>query len=295
MDLRQLRYVLAVVDHGGFTRAAAAIPVAQPSLSQAVRSLEAELGVELFHRTGRRVVLTAAGEAFVDGARQVERDMATLRAGVEAVRGVVAGRLDLAALPTLAVTPLADVIGRFRRAHPGVAIVVNEPEDPAAAAHAVARGAVELALTELPPPRPGLESVSLGRQELVAVLPPGTAVASRVSLTIETLASHPLVITPPATSSRRVVDEAFARAGVEPRIAVEVSHREALLPLVLAGAGACVLPAALARGAGRRAVVRRLRPALAREIGLVHRPGPLSPAARALVELARARSLPTGR
>src|SRR5215475_9500598 len=110
MDLRQLGYVLAVVDEGGFTRGAAAAHVSQPSLSQAVRALERELGVELFHRAGRRVHLTAAGTVFVDAARAVVRDMATLNAAVDAVRGVVSGTLDLVALPTLAVDPLAALI-----------------------------------------------------------------------------------------------------------------------------------------------------------------------------------------
>src|SRR4051812_34312071 len=105
MDLRQLEYVVGVVDHGGFTRAATALHVAQPSLSQSVRTLERELGVELFHRVGRRAVLSAAGAAFVDGARQVLRDVATTRAAVAAVAGVEAGALDLVSLPTLTVEP----------------------------------------------------------------------------------------------------------------------------------------------------------------------------------------------
>src|ERR1700748_2051009 len=107
MDLRRLRLFLAVVDHGGMTRAAEAEHVAQPSVSQAIRELEAEVGTPLFHRVGRRVVLTAAGEAVVEPARQVLRDVETGRAAVEAGPGLAAGRLDLVALPTLAVDPVA--------------------------------------------------------------------------------------------------------------------------------------------------------------------------------------------
>src|SRR5262245_43503460 len=103
MELHQLRYALAVVDNGTFTAAAAACFVAQPSLSHAIRSLERELGVELFQRVGRRVRLTAAGEAFVAPAREVLRSLDTLRSDVDAVTGLVAGYLDLVALPTLAV------------------------------------------------------------------------------------------------------------------------------------------------------------------------------------------------
>jgi DNA-binding transcriptional LysR family regulator len=287
MDLRQLRYVLAVVDEGGFTAAARSVPVAQPSLSQAVQSLEQELGVRLFDRAGRRVVLTAAGEAFVAGARRVERDVSTLRATVDAVRGLEGGRLDIVSLPTLAVSPLAGILGRFRVAHPAVHVRVAESEEVDEAAEAVAQGDSELALTELSGPASVLEAIPLEYQELLAVFPPGTRLGGATSVAIETLAAHPLVATPPATSTRRLIEEAMAAAGRGPDIAVEITHREALVQLVLAGAGACVLPSPLAdQAAARGAVVRRVRPAIRRHIGLLHRPGPLSPAAAAFVGLA---------
>src|SRR5262245_41333831 len=122
MDLRRLALFLDVVDHGGVTRAAEAAHVSQPSVSQAIRELESELGTPLFHRVGRRLVLTAAGEALVEPARQALRDVDTARAAVEAVAGLERGRLDLAALPTLAIDPMAPLVGRFRRAHPGVTL-----------------------------------------------------------------------------------------------------------------------------------------------------------------------------
>ncbi|HEX7444314.1 MAG TPA: LysR family transcriptional regulator, partial [Acidimicrobiales bacterium] len=74
MDLRQLAAVVAVVDHGGFTRAAEMIPISQPALSQGIRSLERELGTPLFHRHGRDITLTSAGEAFLGPARQLVLD-----------------------------------------------------------------------------------------------------------------------------------------------------------------------------------------------------------------------------
>src|SRR6185503_18336438 len=148
MDLRQLAYVVAVVDHGGFTRAAEAMHVAQPSLSQAVRALEAELGVELFHRAARSVVPTAAGEALLGPARQALRDAETARSAVAEVAGLEAGRLDLVSLPTLAVDPAAGLIGAFRRAHPGIVVRLVEPEDAAAVAGRVREGTSELGFAE---------------------------------------------------------------------------------------------------------------------------------------------------
>src|SRR5436305_13861162 len=101
MELRQLEYVVAVVDHGGFTRAATALHVAQPSLSHGIRTLERELGVELFVRAGRSVRLTAGGEVVVDGARRLLRDMADVQATAAAIADLRVGRLDIVAIPTL--------------------------------------------------------------------------------------------------------------------------------------------------------------------------------------------------
>lgn len=296
MELRQLRYVLAVVDHGGFTRAAAAEHVAQPSLSQAVRTLERELGVELFHRLGRQVRLTPAGEALVGPARQVLRDLATIDAVVADVRGLRAGRLDLVALPTLAVEPLAGLLGRFRHLHPQVTVRVAEPEDLRDLTTLVQNGDAELGLTELPPHDPTLRSRPMGRQEILAVRPPGTRRGRARRLAVGDLAGVPLVTTPPGTSTRELVQHALVRAGIEPVVAVEVGHREALLPLVLAGAGTSFMPRPLARQAARRgAVVLPLDPPIVRQIGLIHRPGPLAPAAYAFLALAVAATAGTRR
>src|SRR6478672_6950180 len=102
MEIRQIEYVVGVVEHGGFTRAADALHVTQPALSEGIARLEAELGVTLFHRVGRRAVLSAAGDAFLEPARQLLRDRSVLTTSVAAVVGLDAGRLDLVALPTLA-------------------------------------------------------------------------------------------------------------------------------------------------------------------------------------------------
>src|SRR4051794_11723515 len=173
MDLRQLRYTLAVVDEGTFTAAAAACFVAQPSLSQAVAALERELGVALFDRVGRRVVLTAAGAAFVPAAREALRAVENVGAAVAAVAGVLAGHLDLVALPTLAVDPVPPLVGAFRRAHPGVVVRLAHPDDTGELLDRVRSGASELGITELPVAAERIVSRPLLRQELVAVLPPG--------------------------------------------------------------------------------------------------------------------------
>jgi LysR family carnitine catabolism transcriptional activator len=287
MDLRQLEYVVAVADHGGFTKAAMATRAAQPSLSHGVRSLEAELGVELFARLGRGVQITAAGEEVVDAARRVLRDVAELSAVSAAAAGLRSGRLEIVALPTLAVEPLATLIGAFRTLHPGVTIRVSEPEDAANVERQVSSGRAELGFTDLTTGGSGLSRVELFRQEVLAVCPPSATLPDG-PLLAAAFAAMPLIATPPGTSTRRLLDRVIARSGLEPNIVVEINHREAIMPLVLAGAGASLLPSPLARDAAARgAVVRTLRPAVTRRIGILHRAGVLSPAARAMLELAR--------
>jgi len=286
MDLRRLRLFLAVVDHGGMTRAAEAELVSQPSVSQAIRELETELGVELFVRVGRRVVLTAAGEALVGPARQALRDVDTARAAVGAVTGLTAGRLDLGALPTLAVDPLAPLVGAFRVAHPGVRIVLADPGSTEALAAMVADGETEIGLTVEPPADPRLTSQAIGEQELLAVLPPGAHPGGR-PLAVDAFARRPLVTAPPGTPTRSQLEDAFAAAGMTPDIAVVAAQREAILPLVLAGAGATLFPRPLAEQAARLgADIAPLRPRLSRPVHLLRRTGPLSPAAAAFVAIA---------
>ena len=291
MELRHVEYVLAVLDSGSFTAGAAAVGGTQPSLSEGVRRLETDLGVRLFDRIGRTVVATDAGRAFEGPARRMIRERALVLDAVGAVRELDAGTLDLVAIPTLAVDPLASLVGRFRTLHPGIFVRVEEPDDAAQLADHVAGGHSEVGLAELPARRDDLVAITLARQEIVAVCPPGTKLPASGRLPVRALAGMPLVATPPGKSTRDLLDRALAAASVAPYIAVEISQREALTPLVLHGAGTSFLPLAMAEPlAAQGAVVARLVPALTRTIGLVHRANPLTPSARAFVELARGRT-----
>jgi LysR family transcriptional regulator, carnitine catabolism transcriptional activator len=280
MDLRRLSLFLAVVEHGSFTRAAAASYLSQPGLSQAIRELETELGTALFDRIGRRVTLTAAGEALVGYARQALREVDAGRIAVAAVMGVEAGTVALGCLPTLAADPTARLVGEFRRAHPGVRVELAAPDDSEDLHSMLRAGLVELAVTELPTATRGLLVHKLAAQDLVVVLPPGTD-APRV-MTLRDLASRPLIVTSPGTSSRRVLDDALSKAGVEAHVAVQTAQREALVPLVLAGAGATLLPRTVAATAAvMGAVLADTSPVLTRPIGLLHRESVFSPLAAA--------------
>jgi LysR family carnitine catabolism transcriptional activator len=289
MEIRQIEYVVGVAEHGGFTRAAASLHVTQPALSEGVARLEAELGVLLFDRVGRRTLVSSAGQAFLEPARQVLRDLAVLRTSVGAVAGLEAGTLEIAALPTLAVDPLARLIGAFREAYPQIVVHVDQPEETFAVPTLIRTGRVEIGLAELPVTTPGLVTEPLLDQELVAVLPPSSKLSSRRRLRITDLAATALIMTPAGTSMRRAIDAAFTAADASPIVAVETDQREAIVPLVLANAGAGILPRPMAEAAAALgAVTVPLSPPLRRSVGLVWRRGPLSPAARAFLDIARA-------
>jgi DNA-binding transcriptional LysR family regulator len=224
------------------------------------------------------------------------------------------GRLDLVALPTLAVDPLAPLLGELRRRHPRVTVRLHQPETTSDLVDLVRSGRCEVGLTELPGgvsvahtsggrARPttafGLPALALGHQELFAVLPPpggdGPTAAIDGPVTLAQLADLPLVTSPVGTSTRRLIEQALARLGRVAGVVVETDQREAIVPLVIAGAGVAVLPTSQAASAAAQgARVVPFQPELRRAIGLVHRDGPLSPLAAAFVDLVSARPLDDG-
>lgn len=287
MDARQLEYFVAIVDEGGFHRAAQHLHIAQPSLSQAVRALERDLGVALFHRLGRRAVLTDAGRELLEPARQVLRDLATARATAESVQGLRTGQVELAALPSQSVEPLTTMIERFHAAHPGVLVTVHPAITAPEAVDLVRGGRSELALIGAADDfaYPGLRAHTVQHERFVVVAGPDAPWEGPV-LHRAHLAGQPVVTVPAGNRMRHVVDEVIA-GGVDLRIVVEIAHREAILPLVLRGVGIAVLTegwSETARRSGAR--VYQLEPAAELRISLVHRTAPLTPAARGFLALA---------
>ncbi|WP_046470842.1 LysR family transcriptional regulator [Allosalinactinospora lopnorensis] len=290
MDARQLEYFLAIVDHKGFSRAAERLHVAQPSLSQAIQTLERDLGVALFHRVGRRVVLTEAGHAMVAPARQVLRDLETTRATVESIKGVRSGRVDIAAMPSQAVEPLTTMVTRFTKRYPGIVVNVHAVFTVQEAIDAVRDGSCELALAgsgeELRPP--GVQAHMIEEQRFILAAPPGRPLGDVGRITWEQLAGQWVIAAPAGSRMRHIVDQIQAD-GVDFPIAVEVAHREAILPLVLNGAGVAILTEAWTRTARRGgAQVLQLDPAQWIRIFLLNRRAPLTPAARSFREIALA-------
>ncbi|MEU5876226.1 LysR family transcriptional regulator [Spirillospora sp. NPDC047279] len=281
MDVRQLEYFLAVVDHGGFNRAAAALFIAQPSLSQAIRQLEKDLGNPLFHRIGRRVVLTEAGNALIGPARQAVRSLEVARESVSAARGMRTGRVTIASMPSPAVEPLSSMIHAFAGRHPGVEVVLKDAPVPEAVVDAVRQGVTELGLLSAtdPPATSEVDVHLVEEQRLVLISPPDGPFSAGPPLPRERLAGQRLIVGERGTAIRRLVEEIRA-SGVDLSIAVQTEHREAILPLVLKGVGVGVLAEAwrpLALRAG--AVVLDLDPPASIRLCMVSRKGWLSPAA----------------
>ncbi len=281
VERRQLEYFLAVVDHGSFTAAAVSLYVSQPSLSQSIRALESELGTELFARLHRGVRPTPAGEALIAPARQALRSLTTARSLVHDVIGLTAGSLDLAVLPALTVDPLAPVIGAFRRRAPGVSLTISQPERILAIHELVLSGECEIGVADQRTrDSDELEMEVISRQELLAVLPPGTQVAPTVRLTWDDMLEGGLIAGRRGTLVRDLAERWAARSGRDLRLAIELDRRETSLHLVLAGAGVAILPTPLADTArSLGAVVRPLQEDAPRTISVCWRRGPLSPAA----------------
>jgi LysR family transcriptional regulator, carnitine catabolism transcriptional activator len=285
MDLHQLEAAVAVAEHGNFTRAAGELHLTQPALSYAIANLEAELGVELFHRGGRIVSVTTSGEAFLAGARETLRGADRLRATMAEISGVVSGRLEVATPRTL-VRRMALYVGEFRKAHPGVIVQLDDAEGDEAVLDALRRGDCELALMRRPELPADVEGDALAPEEFAAVFPQGTSLGSGHQLSLRQLAQHPLVAPPRGTANRAAFEQLFRNVGVSVTVVVESAHPESILELVCAGAGASLASrheaeALLTRGI----VVRRFRPSIKQVVYLTRRRSRLSPAAAAFRNL----------
>ncbi|QZS58753.1 MULTISPECIES: LysR family transcriptional regulator [Rhodococcus] len=289
MDMRQMEYFLAVVDCGGVTRAAAQLRVAQPSLSQAVRKLEKDLGVELFHRVGRGLVLSPAGEALVGPARSILREVESAENAVRDVGAMRGGRIDIASLSDLSSDPLSVWVAKFRRQYPEVRFHIEERDETADIVSLVRSGACELGILALPLPTEDLVGEELIDQHLVLVCPPGTDARWPDPVPITALTRVPFVMGEKGTATRDFIDRSLRLHGVEPDVAVEVRQRGAVLPIVLAGGGVSIV--ALRSGLDamlRGGVVRELSPRLTRRMGVVRRPGRMTQASTEFLACARA-------
>lgn len=288
MELRQLRYLVALADERHFTRAAQREHVAQPALSQQIRRLEAELGLTLVERTTRRVAMTHAGELLVARARRMLAELEAAEAELASLAGVQAGRLSVGALHTMGPVDLSLLLASFHRSHPAVELTVREQssEELAEMLRVDEIDLAFLSVTERIQSR-GLTLQRLVTEELVAVLPTTHALAKRPSVRLAELSGDPFISFRQGSRLRELLDWAAAEAGFEPRIALESNESRRIRSLVSSSLGVAILPRSDATGPGAPVAVTVLvEPSLTRDVTLAARTQRrLSPAALAFREL----------
>ena len=238
MNLYQIRYFLAVVETGGFTRAAERSFVTQPTLSAGIAKLEGELGASLFDRGGRRVSLTSAGTRFLERARVIVRECNAARA--ELGNPDQPERLRAGVLSTIPARRMARLMGDFAAAHAGVALELVEGSV-TELARLMDRGRIDLALTVLPAERRRGRSQVLARENYLIAIAQAHPLARKPELRLDDLRGVPFVARPHCevhARGRRVL----AGHGIRPHTAAATNNDERALDLVAAGLGAALMP-----------------------------------------------------
>jgi len=284
LTVQQLESFVAVAEEGQFTRAAARLHVAQPSVSFQIRRMETVTGARLFHRGRGPVSLTDAGSVLLPLARRVLSDLAEIIDRVGELDGLQRGHVSIGATPSLGSALLPGVLSRFHRRHPGITLEVTE-RDSDQLADGLEIGMLDVALAIFPLRHPQLEHVTLAVEELVVVVPSDHELASAGEVSIRELVGVALIMFHEGYDLRSTTLEAFGAAGLTPTVSLDGAEIGSVLSLVEEGLGAAIVPSIVAAGAANVCVLRLVRPRLEREIGLVwHRDRPLSLAATALCD-----------
>ena len=246
MELRQLQHFLAVAEEQHFTRAAQRMNIVQSALSASIRALEDELDTRLFLRTTRQVRLSATGRAFLEKAQEALAAVQDARAAVETIKGLKRGRLSIGTVQSLpAFLGLPSLLAEFHAVHPAVEVRLRQAEVPNLL-ESVRTGRLDLAVLPLTDPPSGVTTTMIACEALVMVCAPGHSLAGRSDLPLSALRNEPFVDFEPDWGTRRLIDRAFAKAGVERRTAFEVSELDTLLELVAHGLGIALVPEAVA-------------------------------------------------
>ena len=286
MNVDRLRALCAIVDQGGFEKAAQSLCVSQPALSAQIKLLEGETGLELFVRSGRRKLLSAAGRQIVSRARAVLAEIERLHGESAALRGLTSGSLSIATGDVIACRLLAPRLARFAREHPGVRLRVwNRTSGETTAL--VREGGADLGIVTLPVETGGLVVEQWREYGWVALAKAGGRRPR--ARTAEALARSDLLLLEQGTQARFVVDAAFAAADQLPARVLELDLVELQIEFALAGLGIAVVPDfafPTASVAGKGKASRwRLDWIPRQRLGIVRLPGSPAPAAGAFLAL----------
>ena len=258
IDLRRLRYFVAVAELLHFGRAAARLHMSQPPLSRQIQQLEREIGAMLFRRSKRRVELTDAGAYLLDEARRMLADAETLAVRTRRVESGETGRLTLGFISAVDYSILPGLLSAYRAAHPGVTLELRELTSDIQLRE-LHEGRIDAGMLLSPVDDTALATLPLLREPLVAALPEDDALArSRAPLPLSSLAGRPFVIFPRSAAAGLydAIIEFCRTGGFAPRIAQEAIQMQTIVSLVSAGLGVALVPASL-RDMRRRGVVYR--------------------------------------
>ncbi|HEV8094369.1 MAG TPA: LysR substrate-binding domain-containing protein [Burkholderiales bacterium] len=247
IEIRHLRYFLAVAETENFTRAAERLHITQPSVSQQIAILERTLHTPLFRRIGKRVQLTEAGAAFRKGAQVVLRKLKEACESVHDVAGLVAGHVDLAVIPALHVAWVPSVLERMSRDYPGVTVSVQE-RDSSGIETELEAGRLDLGFGLATRSSPTIRYERLVSEPFSLLVSEKHEFAKRRTIDTKDLQGVRLVLLPNSFDMRRAADEIFRRSRVRPRVVFEIDSIDSVLLSVLRAGTPTLLPAIVLRG-----------------------------------------------
>ncbi len=294
MELRQLRYFIAVAEELHFRRAAARLHMSQPPLSQQIAALEDELGCRLLTRTRRRVELTAAGEAFLRDARAMLDELDVAVATVHRIETGQAGLLRVNFVGSALLSIVPGIVQRFRRARPDVEIELRE-RSTVEQLRALNAGVVDVGLVRPPiEPDGALATEVVVRERTVAAIPSGHPLAKLSRVPLRRMAAEPLVLFPrdQAPGFHDLLTGRLAATGTSPHVVQYAPEMLTIIGLVAAGIGVSPVPASLAHLALDGVTYRPLIGAPASELLAVWRADDESPLLGAFLAEARAAPAP---
>jgi len=290
MELRQLRYLVALADEQHFTRAAAREHIAQPALSQQIRRLEQEVGLALVERTTRRVTVTEAGRALVARARRILSEVDAAAAEMQAFTGVRTGHVMVGTMHTMGPVDVSLALAVFHKRHPGVELTVRE-QSSEELAEMLRDDVVDLAFLSVTERMQshGLGLHQLVSEELVVVLPRDHPLAGHEKVRMAELAEEQFISYREGARLRELLVFAGRTAGFEPQVQLESNESERIRRLVARHMGVAILPRSDAERPGAEVTAATLiEPSLTRDITLACREGRrLAPAAAEFLELSK--------
>lgn len=244
MDFRSLRAFVEVVRQGGFSNAAKTVFATQSTVSKAVKQLEDEMGLQLLDRIGHRSVMTAAGEVVYRRGLKLLADRDDLMAEIDEIRGIRRGALRLGLPPVGSSTIFAPLFAIYRRRYPDIEVRLTEYGSDQLAS-VLRAGEIDFAGALLPV-SDEFESRPVRREPIVALLPPGHALADASSVTMLELKDTPFILFDAGFTLHRLVIDACKRAGFEPDVVAQSGQTDFMVELVGAGLGVTFLPRMIA-------------------------------------------------